>query len=122
MEAPTDWREVLRVLDTFTPPPPTPPDVEPVYEYHLGNGIWRECPQEEYRREKRMGVRDTRIMFPVLHNNTPSPKAAWSEPGEPLNLEAAARDLVKQFDTTQWDELNSLRILLENLRKFLGES
>lgn len=60
----------------------------------------------------------------VIRILTPSPKAEWSEDGEPLNLRAAdqvAKDAILGVLTGRPLATDEAEKLLANLRKFLGD-
>lgn len=92
---------------------PTPPEVEPVahvyYEMHHGHEVRKAL---LFRAGAELPDRT------LLYTSPPSPKADWDEDGNPLNLEAAARDCIDLWDSNE-DGLVDEHI--ENLRKFLLE-
>jgi hypothetical protein len=67
---------------------------------------------------------DGTVKITPLYTSPPAPKAEWSDAGEPLNLEAAAKDAVEFIIETEHDDEGCLlyRDVVDNLRKFLGES
>jgi hypothetical protein len=105
------WRAALSAA-------PTPPEVEPVAR-RVVNGLTEalgfidsyEIPDARRRIEEAINT--------IENTSPPSPKAEWDAEGNPLNLEAAARDALKCSDET---DCIGLQNALENLREFLGES
>jgi len=62
-------------------------------------------------------------MRDIIFQGAPSPKASWDADGNPLTLEAAARDVMREVDSFWGLELPEIiENKLEVLRKFLGES
>jgi hypothetical protein len=113
------WEECLNEMLTAAP---TPPEVEPV--------AWKiTWPEGTHGATNKVGlVCDHALLVEArkaqgaiitpLYTSPPSPKASWDAEGNPLNLEAAARDLVDKWNS----HCLGHKYFIENLRKFLGGS
>lgn len=94
---------------------PTPPKVEPIIPYvcqYFDDGAWHDCSGSDQCHYADDGY-ETR----TLYTSPPFSKASWDAEGNPLNLEAAARDIIV---VTGWDSTKTgNNSAIKNLRKFL---
>ena len=96
---------------------PAAPEVEPVLQRQLRNSEnWADADSIEYA-----WCAENDVTVRKLYTSPPSLKASWDAEGNPLNLEAAARDV----DSVIGRHINEMesqdaRAIL-NLRKFLNE-
>lgn len=93
----------------LNPPFPKAPEVEPVAWLTPGGDVTR---SKLYAEQQSILSEESPV---PLFTSPPSPKAEWDAEGNPLNLEAAARDMDIYYHPTMSP------ILIENLRKFLKD-